>query len=63
MSGYRNNPKANAEVFTPDGWFRSGDLAIANDNGYVKLVDRLKELIKVNKLNIFIMKTNINLRR
>lgn len=49
MLGYRDNPQANAEVFTNDGWLRTGDLAIADNSGYIKLVDRLKELIKVNK--------------
>lgn len=49
MRGYRNNPEANKETFTTDGWFRSGDLAVADEQGYITIADRLKELIKVKK--------------
>lgn len=48
MRGYRDNPQANNESFTADGWFRSGDLAVADEDGYVTIADRLKELIKVS---------------
>ncbi|XP_049875369.1 uncharacterized protein LOC126373308 [Pectinophora gossypiella] len=47
MRGYSDNPQANAEVFTVDGWFRTGDLAVIDDDGFVTIADRLKELIKV----------------
>ncbi|CAH2041103.1 unnamed protein product, partial [Iphiclides podalirius] len=47
MRGYRNNPQANAEAFTADGWFRTGDLVVADDSGIITISDRLKELIKV----------------
>lgn len=47
MKGYKNNPEANASTFTGDGWFRTGDLAVANDAGIITIADRLKELIKV----------------
>ncbi|RVE46831.1 hypothetical protein evm_008539 [Chilo suppressalis] len=47
MKGYRDNPKANSEVFTADGWFRTGDVAIADDKGLITITDRIKELIKV----------------
>lgn len=44
--GYHNNPDANAESFTPDGWFRTGDLArIVDDAGNVMIVGRRKEII------------------
>ena len=44
--GYYNNPKANAEAFTADGWFRTGDLGVvADDAGNVRIVGRLKEII------------------
>lgn len=54
MRGYRDNPQANNEAFTADGWFRTGDLAIADEEGILTIADRLKELIKVsfNKLNL-----------
>ena len=42
--GYRNNDKANAEAFT-NGWFRTGDQGVADDEGYFRLTGRLKEII------------------
>ncbi|XP_039757195.1 4-coumarate--CoA ligase 1 [Pararge aegeria] len=52
MKGYRNNPEANADVFTGDGWFRTGDLAMVDENGVLKVCDRLKELIKVKGFQV-----------
>ncbi len=43
-SGYRNNPEANAENFT-QGWFRTGDQGVLDDEGYLRLTGRLKEII------------------
>jgi non-ribosomal peptide synthetase component E (peptide arylation enzyme) len=44
--GYYNNPQANAEAFTADGWFRTGDLGvIADEAGNVRIVGRSKEII------------------
>lgn len=47
MRGYRDNPQANQEAFTVDGWFRTGDLAVSDEDGFITIADRLKELIKV----------------
>lgn len=44
-SGYLNNPKANAEAFTPEGYFRTGDRGRKDEDGYLILTGRLKELI------------------
>jgi acyl-CoA synthetase (AMP-forming)/AMP-acid ligase II len=44
-SGYENNPKANADAFTPEGWFRTGDQGVIDDEGYLSLTGRLKEII------------------
>jgi acyl-CoA synthetase (AMP-forming)/AMP-acid ligase II len=44
IQGYENNPEANATSFV-DGWFRTGDQGILDDDGYLTLVGRLKELI------------------
>jgi NAD(P)-dependent dehydrogenase (short-subunit alcohol dehydrogenase family) len=46
MSGYRNNPQATEETLDADGWVHTGDIAIADEHGWIRVVDRLKELIK-----------------
>lgn len=46
MQGYLNNPQATAETITEDGWLRTGDIARIDADGYMFIVDRLKELIK-----------------
>lgn len=43
-AGYENNPSANASSFT-DGWFRTGDRGVFDDQGYLKIVGRIKEII------------------
>ena len=45
MNGYWQNDKANSEVFTSDRWFKSGDLGKLDDQGYLYIVGRKKELI------------------
>ncbi|RLN91005.1 hypothetical protein BBJ28_00009772 [Nothophytophthora sp. Chile5] len=46
MKGYYNNPEANRITFTDDGFVRTGDVGYIDDDGYIFIVDRLKELIK-----------------
>jgi acyl-CoA synthetase (AMP-forming)/AMP-acid ligase II len=46
MAGYLNNPDATTATITDDGWLRTGDIARVDPDGYVRIVDRLKELIK-----------------
>jgi long-subunit acyl-CoA synthetase (AMP-forming) len=45
MRGYRNRPEQTAEALDADGWLHTGDVATIDDDGYVTLVDRKKELI------------------
>ncbi|XP_073946402.1 uncharacterized protein [Choristoneura fumiferana] len=52
MKGYKDNDKANKETFTEDGWFRSGDLAVGDNDGVITIADRLKELIKVKGFQV-----------
>lgn len=48
MRRYFNNEKATLEAFDEDGWFKTGDLVYYDENGFFYVVDRIKEMIKVN---------------
>ncbi|MGX9672881.1 AMP-dependent synthetase/ligase [Mycobacterium sp. HM-7] len=58
MKGYRNNPVKTAEAIDADGWLHSGDIAEIDDEGYVRIVDRKKELI-INAAGKNMSPTNI----
>ncbi len=53
MSGYWNKPEANREAFTPDGYFRTGDIGTFDEAGYLRIVDRKKDMIIVSGFNVF----------
>jgi acyl-CoA synthetase (AMP-forming)/AMP-acid ligase II len=52
MKGYLNAPDATAEMLDPDGWLHTGDLGKIDQDGYVFIVDRVKELIKYKGLQV-----------
>jgi len=51
--GYWEDPIATAEVVTDDGWFRTGDVGVVDDDGYLYLVDRVKDIIIVSGFNVY----------
>ena len=51
--GYWDDPDATSEALTPDGWLRTGDLAVVDDDGFLFLVDRLKDLVIVSGFNVY----------
>lgn len=51
--GYWDNPEATSAAFLPDGWFRTGDLGYLDDDGYVFIVDRLKDMVISGGENIY----------
>ena len=53
MAGYWQRPDETAKVMTPDGFFKSGDIAIADERGYFKIVDRKKDMIVVSGFNVY----------
>lgn len=53
FAGYLNDPQATARVIDHQGWLHTGDLGTVDDDGYVYLVDRAKDLIIVSGFNVF----------
>ena len=53
MSGYWNQPEANAAAFTADGYFRTGDVGLFTPEGFLKIVDRKKDMVIVSGFNAF----------
>jgi len=53
MRGYWQKPEANADAFTADGYFRTGDIGVFDERGFLKIVDRKKDMIIVSGFNVF----------
>ncbi len=53
MRGYWNNDEANANAFTSEGFFKTGDIGIFVDGGFLKIVDRKKDMVIVSGFNVF----------
>jgi long-chain acyl-CoA synthetase len=53
MGGYWQKPEANAAAFTKDGYFRTGDVGFFDAAGYLKIVDRKKDMIIVSGFNVY----------
>jgi long-chain acyl-CoA synthetase len=53
FAGYYEDPEATAEVLDADGWLHTGDMATTDDDGYLYLVDRSKDLIIVSGFNVY----------
>ncbi len=53
MSSYWNQPEATAAAFTADGYFRTGDIGVFDAQGFLKIVDRKKDMVIVSGFNVF----------
>jgi long-chain acyl-CoA synthetase len=53
MSGYWQSPTETAHAMTPDGFFKSGDIGVMDEQGYIRIVDRKKDMILVSGFNVF----------
>jgi len=53
MAGYWNKPEETKEAFTPDGFLKSGDMGVMDESGYIRIVDRKKDMILVSGFNVY----------
>ncbi|QNN57114.1 long-chain-fatty-acid--CoA ligase [Diaphorobacter ruginosibacter] len=53
MAGYWQRPDETAKVMTEDGYFKTGDIGIIDDNGFFKIVDRKKDMVLVSGFNVY----------
>ena len=53
FAGYWNDPEATARVLDDEGWLHTGDIAVVDDEGFLYMVDRIKDLIIVSGFNVF----------
>jgi long-chain acyl-CoA synthetase len=53
MKGYWNSPAETAKVLGPDGFFATGDVGVMDEKGYVRIVDRKKDMLLVSGFNVY----------
>ncbi|MCO1335807.1 AMP-binding protein [Microbulbifer sp. OS29] len=53
MKGYWQRPEATADTIDAEGWLNTGDMAVIQDDGYIKIVDRKKDMIIVSGFNVY----------
>lgn len=53
MKGYWERPEATAETITSEGWLKTGDIALIQEDGYTRIVDRIKDMILVSGFNVY----------
>ncbi len=53
MAGYWQRPDETAKVMTADGWFKTGDVGVMDEQGYFRIVDRKKDMILVSGFNVY----------
>jgi long-chain acyl-CoA synthetase len=53
MTGYLNRPEETAAVLSADGWLRTGDIGVLDDDGYLSIVDRKKDMLLYNGYNVY----------
>jgi long-chain acyl-CoA synthetase len=53
MKGYWQRPEETAQCLSEDGWFRTGDVAVIQEDGYARIVDRKKDMINVSGFNVY----------
>jgi long-chain acyl-CoA synthetase len=63
FSGYWRRPEETAKALLPDGWLRTGDIVVMDDDGFVTVIDRIKELIITGGFNVYPSEVEDALRR
>lgn len=53
IAGYWQRPDETSKVMTPDGYFKSGDIGVMDDNGFFRIVDRKKDMVLVSGFNVY----------